>query len=116
MRVLLDENIPVQLKPVFHGHEVRSINDQDVGWKNIKNGRLLTEMEGRFDVLVTADKNMYAQQNLAGRSICILVPPTNRRRDVLALGEQISEIVDGMSIGDYVILEKTGVVLKRSFD
>lgn len=116
MRVLLDENIPVQLKPAFRGHEVRSINDKDVGWKNIKNGRLLTEMESRFDLLVTADKNMYAQQNLAGRSICILVLPTNRRRDVLALGEQISGIVDGMSVGDYVILERTGVVIKRTFD
>jgi predicted nuclease of predicted toxin-antitoxin system len=92
LRVLLDENIPVQLKAVFHGHEVRSVNDKDVGWKNIKNGLLLTEMEDRFDLLVTADRNMYAQQNLSGRDICILVLPTNRRRDVLALGEQIVSI------------------------
>jgi len=58
LRILLDENIPVQLKAAFRGHEVRSVNDWDVSWKNIKNGRLLVEMEGRFDVLVTADRNM----------------------------------------------------------
>ena len=60
MRILLDENIPVQLKAVFRGHVVKSVNDRDVGWKNIKNGRLLAEMEGRFDLLVTADRNMFA--------------------------------------------------------
>ena len=116
MRILLDENVPVQLKAVLRGHAVKSVNDRDVGWKNIKNGMLLAEMEGRFDLLVTADRNMFAQQNLSGRNICILVLPTNRRNDVLALGEQIVEIVDGMSVGAYVTLEKTGVVHRRSFD
>ena len=116
MRILLDENIPVQLKAVFRGHVVKSVNDRDVGWKNIKNGRLLTEMEGRFDLLVTADRNMFAQQNLSGRNICILVLPANRRNDVLALGEQIVQVVDGPSVGAYVTLEKAGVVHRRSFD
>ena len=41
MRILLDENIPVQLKRVFVGHEVSSVTDREVGWKNIANGRLL---------------------------------------------------------------------------
>ena len=52
---------------------VKSVNDSDIGWRNIKNGRLLSEMKGRFDLLITADRNMFAQQNLAGRAICILV-------------------------------------------
>jgi hypothetical protein len=116
LRILLDENIPVQLRAFFHGHVVKSVNDKDVGWKSIKNGRLLTEMEGRFDLLVTADKNMYAQQNLSDRSICILVLPTNRRKDVLALSERIVDVVDGISIGEYVTLETTGLVHARSFD
>jgi len=105
LRILLDENIPVQLRAVFIGHVVKSVNDSDVGWKNIKNGRLLTEMEGRFDLLITADRNMFAQQNLSRRNICILVLPTNRRNDVLALSERIVKLVDGMSVGAYVVLE-----------
>jgi len=116
LRILLDENIPVQLKAVFLGHLVKSVNDRDLGWKNIKNGRLLDEMEGRFDLLITADRNMFAQQNLSGRNICILVLPANRRNEVLALSERIVEVVAGMSVGMYVVLEKTGVVLTRSFD
>jgi len=116
VRILLDENIPVQLKRVFSGHEVRSVNDRDVGWKNITNGRLLAEMEGRFDLLVTADRNMFAQQNLSGRSICILVVPTNRRRDVLALGERIVAVVGSMRAGEYVVLEKSGLAHTRTFE
>jgi len=116
VRILLDQNIPVQLIGVLGGHEVRSVNDRDIGWKHITNGRLLAEMEGRFDVLVTADRNMFAQQNLAGRSICILVVPTNRRRDVLALAERIVAVVGGMRAGEYVVLEKSGLAHTRSFD
>jgi len=116
LRILLDENIPVQLKAAFPGHLVKSVNDSDVGWKNIKNGRLLSDMEGRFDLLITADRNMFAQQNLAGRTICILVLPVNRRNDVLALSERIVEVAAAMSAGAYVVLEKTGVVHTRSFD
>jgi hypothetical protein len=112
----LDENIPVQLKAAFRGHVVRSVNDSDVGWKNIENGRLLAEMEGRYDLLITADRNMFAQQNLSGRTICILVLPVNRRNDVLALSERIIEVAAGMSAGAYVVLEKTGAVRRRSFD
>jgi predicted nuclease of predicted toxin-antitoxin system len=58
LRILLDENIPAQLKAVFRGQVVKSVNDSDVGWKSIKNGQLLAEMEGRFDLLITADRNM----------------------------------------------------------
>jgi hypothetical protein len=116
VRILLDENIPVQLKAMFPGHLVKSVNDGDVGWKNIKNGRLLDEMEGRFDLLVTADRNLFAQQNLSGRNICILVLPFNRRNDVLALSDRIVEVAAGMTAGAYVVLEKTGVVHLRPFD
>ena len=116
MLILLDENIPVQLKAVFAGHLVKSVNDRDLGWKNIKNGRLLAEMEGRFDLLVTADRNMFAQQNFSGLNICILVLPANRRSEVLALGGRIVEVIDGMPVGAYVVLEKTGAIHSRSFD
>jgi predicted nuclease of predicted toxin-antitoxin system len=108
LRILLDENIPVQLKDLFHRHHSASVNDSDVGWKSIKNGRLLIEMEGRFDLLITADRNMYAQQNLSGRTISILVLPTNRRKDVLTLSARIVEIVDSMSAGEYAVLENNG--------
>jgi hypothetical protein len=75
MRVLLDENLPVQLGRELRGHDVRSVSD--LKWAGIDNGALLRRMEGEFDVLITADKNIYAQRNLSGKTLSILVVPTN---------------------------------------
>ncbi|MET0971063.1 MAG: hypothetical protein ABWY18_17825 [Tardiphaga sp.] len=108
MRILLDENIPVQLRNALGQHDVASVNDTTLGWKNISNGRLLAEMEGRFDLLITSERNIYAQQNLAGRNVSILVVPTNRRNDVLALAPRIATAIDAMTAGQYAVLEKSG--------
>jgi hypothetical protein len=54
LSVLLGENIPIQLKAILRGTEAKSVNDAEIGWKNIKNGKLLAEMEGKFDLLITA--------------------------------------------------------------
>ena len=107
--------MPVQLRKIFDGHQVRSVNDRSLGWKNISNGRLLAEMEGRFDLLVTADRNLYAQQNLFGRQLSILVLPTNRRLDVLTLAARLIEIVETITFGQYLMVEKSGEVRARSF-
>ena len=53
---------------------------------------------------------MFAQQNLSGRNICILILPVNRRNDVLARSERIVEVAVGMSLGVYVVLENTAAV------
>jgi len=100
--------VPVQLRNIFDGHQVTSVNDRSLGWKNISNGRLLAEMEGRFDLLITADRNLYAQQNLSGRNLSILVLPANRRRDVLALAPRLVEIVEAIVAGQYLMLENSG--------
>src|ERR1700674_2043233 len=40
------------------------------GWEELENGELLNEAEAAgFEVLVTTDKNLGYQQNLAGRNI-----------------------------------------------
>jgi len=44
------------------------------GWDRLENGALLDAAEAAgFDILVTADKNMRYQQNLAARTIAIVV-------------------------------------------
>ena len=48
-RILLDENLPVQLKKELIGHEVRSV--AEMKWSGIDNGVLLRRMEGAFDIL-----------------------------------------------------------------
>lgn len=63
MKVLLDENLPEDLKFEFHGFEVYSVNDMK--WNNKKNGELLSLIvKNGFDALITLDKNLRHQQNL----------------------------------------------------
>jgi hypothetical protein len=44
-----------------------------LGWSTVSNGELLARAEARFDALVTTDRNLQKQQNLAGRHLAILV-------------------------------------------
>ncbi len=77
MRIVLDENLPRPLVRIFGpGHQVFTV--QDLGLAGTANGALLAQLEGGYDVFVTADKNLRYQQNLAGRSLAIVELPTNR--------------------------------------
>ena len=44
-----------------------------MGWAGVKNGRLLAPAEGEFDVLLTADRNISTQQQLAKFQIGVLL-------------------------------------------
>ena len=79
MRVLIGECVPRQLKNwLAEAHDVATVFD--AGWSGMKNGALLREANQCFDVLITADQNLYHQQSFAGLTISILVLPTNRLR------------------------------------
>jgi len=72
LKILLDHNLPRYLKPLLTPHKVSTA--RELGWNELKNGLLLAAAEeAGFDLLLTADKNMSYQQNLAGRRIAIRV-------------------------------------------
>jgi hypothetical protein len=56
-----------------------------MGWTGIKNGELLRRAEEQFDVFVTADQKLRHQQNLSGRTLAIIVRPTNQVRAVISM-------------------------------
>ena len=84
MRILLDESVPSRLGSLLTGHS--TITVQRKGWTSIKNGKLLMLAAGEFDVLLTADKGMEYQQNLAALpvSILIVLARSNRIEDLAA--------------------------------
>ena len=57
------------------------------GFGSKKNGELLRIAEGKWDVLLTSDRNIKYQQNMTGRdvSIVILCAKSNRMKDLLPL-------------------------------
>jgi predicted nuclease of predicted toxin-antitoxin system len=71
LKVLLDENIPHDLRPFLAHHE--AFTASYLGWAGLKNGALLeaAEKDG-FDVLVTGDLSISYQQNMTGRRLGIV--------------------------------------------
>jgi hypothetical protein len=63
VRILLDESLPRPLGSALTGHEVSTV--QAESWTSLSNGVLLRHAAEKFDVLLTADRNIEFQQNLA---------------------------------------------------
>jgi predicted nuclease of predicted toxin-antitoxin system len=73
MRLLLEECLPRKMKSLFveGGHECETV--QEAGFSGKENGELPGLADKKFDVLITIDKNIRYQQNIAGRKIAILI-------------------------------------------
>jgi predicted nuclease of predicted toxin-antitoxin system len=95
MKILLDENIDVRFKKYFpDAHEVHTV--QDMGWKGIKNGELLTLLtQNNFDCWIVVDKNIPYQQNITKLPCLIIVLDVlrNTLRHLHPLVPQVLEIL-----------------------
>ena len=63
MKIIIDECVPSIVKRALP--ELGIVSVQDMGWAGIKNGELLKLVTAEFEVLITSDKNLRYQQNLA---------------------------------------------------
>ncbi|MGO8733343.1 MAG: hypothetical protein ACLQVM_11180 [Terriglobia bacterium] len=73
MLILFDNGTPRTLSRYLIDHHAVT-EARARGWEVLDNGELLTEAEAAgFEVLVTTDKNLRYQQNLADRKIAIVV-------------------------------------------
>ncbi len=82
MRVLLDEQIPIDLAAELRGHAVDTV--AGLGWAGIKNGELLRRMRAHYNVLVTMDRSIEFQQHIPVLpfGIVIIRAPSNRMQDL----------------------------------
>ena len=78
MRLLLDESVPVQLRHLLVGHDVRTL--RGIGWDSKSNGELLALARDEFDAFITLDQNLEHQQNITERNIPIVVLVARRSR------------------------------------
>ena len=102
MTIILDENLPQGLRRLLAPRPVTTV--QQAGYGGMKNGQLLAALEGVFDILITADKNLRYQQNLTGRKLAIVELPTNRWPLLRPLQERIVEAVDRCQPSAYVLV------------
>lgn len=71
MRLLLDESVPRRLRAHLEAHEVSVV--VEMGWGGKKNGELLRLAAPVFDALITTDKRLKHQQNLAKLPVSVVV-------------------------------------------
>ena len=103
MRVLLDENLPYKLRPLFEaGAEVITVGYR--GWKGRENGELLKSAESEFDVLVTMDQGIPQQQNLSEikMGIVLLEAKGNRYEDLAPLMNQVNTALRTIEKGQVI--------------
>jgi predicted nuclease of predicted toxin-antitoxin system len=101
MLVLFDNGTPRTLaRYLIDHHTVTEARAR--GWEELENGELLTiaEAEG-FQVLVTTDRNLRYQQNLAGRKIAIVVLGKGRWSIIKPHVAQVVAAVNAATPGSY---------------
>ena len=72
MKLLLDENLPHQLRLELPGHDCSTV--AYMGWAGVENGELLSRAAATgLDALITKDANLQYQQNLAVVPLAVVI-------------------------------------------
>ena len=72
-----------------------------MGWAGLTNGELLSKAQKEFDIFLTNDQNLSAQQNLSKYNIAVLVlcPPSNRLQDLRTVLVRAIKKIDSLKTG-----------------
>ena len=103
-RILLDECVPARLRHEIPGFEVRAV--REYGWASKPDGELLRAADAEFDVLVTVDRGLVHQQNLAGLRlrVVVLVAYDNHIRSLRLLLPELLTVLVALQPGQIVHL------------
>jgi hypothetical protein len=106
LKVLLDENLPHNLRHSLIGHDVMSVDY--MGSSGERNGELLTmcEAEG-FDVLLTGDQNLPYQQIVADRRIAVVILDTLDLNALRKFARKIVDAIDRATPGSCQVVESS---------
>jgi len=99
MRVLFDQGVPAPLRKSLKADVSTCF---EMGWAELSNGNLLAEAENQFDALITTDKNLKYQQDIATRTIAIFVLPTTRWPSLRLHTDALASAIEKLTTGDFV--------------
>ena len=100
MKVLFDNGTPRPIARSLIGHEVTYA--RRIGWHELGNGELIQQAEAAgYDVLLSTDKNIWYQQNLAGRTIAIVILRNSQWPLVRLHLDSIAAAVNACTPGSY---------------
>ena len=104
MKVLLDEMLPVGVANLLPDHDVTTVSQ--AGFKGLTNGELLRRAAAiGYAVLLTADRNLPAQQNVMASGIAVVLVRGSRMSEVAAQATQIQAAVSGAKPGTVTRVE-----------
>lgn len=101
MKILFDQGVPVPLRFFLAPHMIETAFERH--WSELKNGELLKSAEIAGDeLLITTDRNLKYQQNLAGRKLAILVLLSTSWPRIQLKLDEIKTAIAKITPGDYV--------------
>lgn len=103
MKILFDHSVPRPLRDHLPGHEIATAFA--MGWATLENGELLAAAEGKFDAMITADKNLPYQQDLTGLHLALIILPTNFLPEVITLAPKVLGSLDLIQPGSWIEIE-----------
>lgn len=103
MRILLDENMPIDFGDELPGFEVRHI--EAIGHKGTQNGELIALAREEFNVLVTLDRGILHQHRHFGPLIIVVIRVPNSQGDTIrSRAEDLRSLLTKAKPGDLVEL------------
>jgi predicted nuclease of predicted toxin-antitoxin system len=93
VRVLLDEQLPLDFARTLEGHSVDTVVGR--GWAGLTNGELLRRMHGEYDALVTMDRGIEFQHNLSTLPFGVLLLRARSNR-MMHLQPLVPPILDAL--------------------
>ena len=112
MRLPLDQNLPKPLIRLLVGHAADHASD--LGWGDFPNGEFVAVADAAgYDVLLTADRNLRYQQNLASRRIGLVVTSTNLWPELRAGAEHFVDAIGRAGPGAYAEVQVPRRPLRR---
>jgi hypothetical protein len=105
LKVLVDESLPIAFAAELRDHDVATVRSQR--WLGLRNGVLLrAAVDAGFEVLITADKSLRHQQNLAaiGISVVLIMRVRNRITDLRPLLPRVLAAISQARKGEIVVI------------
>jgi hypothetical protein len=104
MLILFDNGTPAPLRDALKGHIV--VEAIERGWDQLTNGELIAAAEAEgFEILLTTDKNIRYQQNLARRKIAFVVLGNQQWPVLRRYLERVVTAVNAATPGSYSEVE-----------
>jgi hypothetical protein len=105
LKVLLDENLPHQLRRELPGHDVFTV--AFLKWAGIANGELLRLAAAEaFDVVITNDRGLEYEQNLDSLPVAVIVilTPANTIEAIRSIVPELLTVLGRIQPREFVKL------------